>query len=93
MTSLPRHAELAEHLCRSEVARVTSGIDAVEPKIREPSLKQLPPDRRSDASSPDPRMHGIRDLALTLPPAPDVELTYAEYVALDTRRIHEPLLR
>lgn len=93
MTSFPCHAELAENPCRSEVARVTGGIDAVELKFLEPARQQLPADRRSDALPPNPRMHRIGDLTLTLPSAPDVKLPDADHLAIDTRYMSEPLPR
>lgn len=65
----------------------------MEPEILETSRQQLLADRRSDALPPHSRMHGVGDLALPLPSAPDVKLTHADNVARDTRRIGEPLLR
>lgn len=93
MTSFPRHAKLAENPCRPDIPRVTGRIDAVQLEIIEPSRKQFLAYRRSDAMSPDPRMHDIGDLALPLPSVPDVQLTHADYVALHARCISEPLLR
>lgn len=65
----------------------------MELKILEPSRQQFAADRRADTVAPNPRMHGIADLALTLSPAPDVKLPHTDHVALDTRCIREPLLR
>ncbi|GAA2687953.1 hypothetical protein GCM10010412_076260 [Nonomuraea recticatena] len=62
-------------------------------ELFEPSREQLPPDLRPDSLAPEPWVHDIRDFALSVSSAPDMQFPHADNVALDARGVSEPLLR
>lgn len=93
MPPFPAHAELTEYSSRSNITRVTGGIDPVKANLLKPSSEELMPDRGSHPLAPPVRVNNIGDLALALSSTPDMQLTHANHVAVDPRCIRKPQLK